>query len=208
MEWINYNEPGSHPQSRVNENGFLIFSEIRYKPIPSFQLSGRYTAFQSDSYNSRLYTYESGVPGYFSIPVLYGQGSRHYLLLDYRIWKGCRGHNMKCPVCGDKAITLFEFVHQKQQDSLACASCRALLKPARALNVVYIVSMGVVFLSFFFSFLLLYDIAYSATSSSWYAVLNYFLPYLVIPVQVTVLFIPALVYTVTLGKPIKRRADA
>jgi hypothetical protein len=115
---------------------------------------------------------------------------------------------MKCPVCGDKAMTLFEFIRQKQQDGLACASCRALLKPARALTVVYIVSMGVVFLSFFFSFPLLYDIAHSPASSSWWVVLKYFLPYLVIPAQVTVLFIPALVYTVIWGKLVKRRADA
>lgn len=89
-EWARYQEPNPRTGTTRRESGFLLFSEIRFQPLSSFRISGRYTAFQSDSYNSRLYAYESGVPGYYTIPVLYGQGSRHYILVDYQTQKWCR----------------------------------------------------------------------------------------------------------------------
>ncbi|NQT25693.1 helix-hairpin-helix domain-containing protein [candidate division KSB1 bacterium] len=90
LEWVCFSEPGRKPLEIVRESGFLIFHEIRYQPFPALRISVRYTGFQSDSYDSRLYTYESDVPGGFSIPVLYGQGARHYILMDYKIRKWCR----------------------------------------------------------------------------------------------------------------------
>lgn len=102
LEWICFSEPGVKPAETIREKGFLLFSEIRWQPSPSLQMTGRLTGFQSDSYDSRVYSYETDVPGLFSIPVLYGQGSRHYLLVDYKILKWCRISVKYSETCRDR----------------------------------------------------------------------------------------------------------
>lgn len=64
--------------------GFYMMQEItvRFKPIV---LSARYALFDSDDYDNRQYVYEKDVLYAFSIPMLYGRGSRYYLLLQYRL---------------------------------------------------------------------------------------------------------------------------
>ena len=46
----------------------------------SWSLTFRYAIFHSDDYQSRISLYENDVLGAFSIPSLYGHGSRVYLL--------------------------------------------------------------------------------------------------------------------------------
>ena len=45
----------------------------------------RYALFETDSYDARLYAFETDVPGSYSIPSYYYRGSRFYLMLDYNI---------------------------------------------------------------------------------------------------------------------------
>ncbi len=71
---------------KKTENGYLIYQDVTYnkigKPL-SFTL--RYALFQTDGYNSRIYSMESDVPGSYSIPAFYDRGSRFYIILDYMI---------------------------------------------------------------------------------------------------------------------------
>lgn len=63
-------------------SGYLVFQDVLYRPKEKFyELSMRYTLFQSDSYDSRIYTYENDVLYAFSIPAFSGKGSRAYLML-------------------------------------------------------------------------------------------------------------------------------
>ena len=68
------------------EKGCLIYQDIIYKvPKTHLTLTGRYALFDTDGYDSRLYAFESEIPGSYSIPSYYYRGSRTYLMLNYEI---------------------------------------------------------------------------------------------------------------------------
>lgn len=73
----------------TDESGFLIYQDISYKSLSSrFTFSLRYALFDSDSYDSRIYTYEQDVLYAYSIPAYYYEGSRFYLVVKCRVTKG------------------------------------------------------------------------------------------------------------------------
>jgi hypothetical protein len=47
-------------------------------------LTARVVAFHTDSYESRVYEYESDLPGAFSSPALFDKGIRFYALVRYK----------------------------------------------------------------------------------------------------------------------------
>lgn len=66
------------------EKGYLVYQDIMYKALSSpVSFSFRYALFDTDSYNARLYTYESDVLYAFSIPAFYSRGTRTYLVVRY-----------------------------------------------------------------------------------------------------------------------------
>lgn len=66
------------------ENGFMIYQDVFYRPkkIP-FSAGFRFALFNTDGWNSRIYTYENDVLYAYSIPALYDHGNRMYLLLKW-----------------------------------------------------------------------------------------------------------------------------
>ena len=65
----------------ADSRGYVICQDIAYKPPNKpYSLTFRYALFDSDDYYSRIGLYENDVLGAFSIPTLYGHGSRIYLL--------------------------------------------------------------------------------------------------------------------------------
>ncbi len=68
------------------ENGFIMYQDINYKQLSmpiSFSL--RYAIFDTDGYNSRIYTYENDVLYAFSVPAFSGRGSRFYITTKYHV---------------------------------------------------------------------------------------------------------------------------
>jgi hypothetical protein len=67
--------------SPSNSRGMLLLQDISYKlaGIPLI-VWFRYCLFSTDSWDSRLYTYENDLLYSFSIPALSGEGSRSYLM--------------------------------------------------------------------------------------------------------------------------------
>lgn len=67
------------------DKGALILQDIVYtiKNTP-ITLYARYCLFSTDSWDSRLYTYENDLLNSFSIPALNGFGSRTYLMARYK----------------------------------------------------------------------------------------------------------------------------
>ncbi len=63
----------------MHEDGFLAFQDILCSPFPRFNLWFRYAFFNTDGYNSRIYTYENDLLYTFSIPEFHGKGHRLYL---------------------------------------------------------------------------------------------------------------------------------
>jgi len=78
-----------YKQGEEKELGFLFYQDIIFKPL-SFPISfaARYCIFDTDSYNSRIYTYENDVVGSYSIPAFADRGTRYYLMARYTIKKG------------------------------------------------------------------------------------------------------------------------
>jgi hypothetical protein len=66
--------------------GALLLEDITYKlrsaPV-SFWM--RYCIYKTDDYDSRIYTWENDLLYTFSIPALYGDGSRFYLMTGWKI---------------------------------------------------------------------------------------------------------------------------
>lgn len=81
VEFLQYQVGSETPQA-----GYVIYQDIAYKKIKSpFSFSARYALFDCDSYDSRIYTYESDVLYSYSIPALYYKGARYYITARYSV---------------------------------------------------------------------------------------------------------------------------
>ena len=85
----------------VSEDGFLVFQDILYAPFRKLNFWFRYAWFNTDGYNSRIYTYENDLLYSFSIPEFHGTGQRFYFNLKWSLSSritaylkaGCTIHN-------------------------------------------------------------------------------------------------------------------
>lgn len=68
------------------EKGLVVYQDFSYRPntIP-LTLTARFAVFETDSWNTRIYAYESDVLYYFSVPAYYSMGTRAYFLAKYTI---------------------------------------------------------------------------------------------------------------------------
>lgn len=66
--------------------GMLLLQEMnyRFRNLP-LTLWLRYSLFNTDDWDTRIYTYENDLLYSYSIPALYGRGSRNYLMADWKI---------------------------------------------------------------------------------------------------------------------------
>lgn len=79
VEWVYVKKEGEY-----EENGFLIYQDLIYKPLSSpWSYTIRYALFDTPSYNSRIYAYENDVLYAFSIPAYYYKGNRVYAMIQY-----------------------------------------------------------------------------------------------------------------------------
>ncbi|HEV7333197.1 MAG TPA: helix-hairpin-helix domain-containing protein [Flavisolibacter sp.] len=60
------------------EEGFLIYAETAWEPRLKLRVNSRLQYFETGSYNSRIYTYESNVLYSFSTPAFFDKGFRFY----------------------------------------------------------------------------------------------------------------------------------
>jgi hypothetical protein len=65
-----------------NENGFAGGFSFRTDLIDEIRLETGAVVYQTDSYDSRIYYYESDIPGVFGLTPLYGSGSRLYAMIS------------------------------------------------------------------------------------------------------------------------------
>ncbi len=71
------------------ERGFLLYQDLVFKKIQfPVSMSLRYALFYTDSYNARIYAYESDVLYAFSIPAYFSRGSRFYVTMKYKVKRG------------------------------------------------------------------------------------------------------------------------
>ncbi|OQX85157.1 hypothetical protein B6D60_08315 [candidate division KSB1 bacterium 4484_87] len=82
--WVSFPDyPPVRMNPPTNLSGVLLYQEISYQWRRKISLSARITFFDTDSYESRIYQFERDVPGVLTNQMLYGQGSRFYLVCRY-----------------------------------------------------------------------------------------------------------------------------
>ncbi len=76
----------SEYQKSIKEQGYLIYQDIifHHSKYP-FTASIRYSLFDTDSYNTRIYAYENDILYAFSIPAYFNKGARFYFNFRYKI---------------------------------------------------------------------------------------------------------------------------
>jgi hypothetical protein len=79
VEFVTINRP-----SNANEKGLLMTQDFIFRP-KSFPLdiALRYALFDTDSYDTRIYSFESNALYAFAVPAYYYQGNRAYILVRY-----------------------------------------------------------------------------------------------------------------------------
>lgn len=82
IEWVQYGT------DEKTESGIYFYQNVSYQhPTIPFSISIRYGIFDTDSYDTRIYAFESDVLNAFSVPAVYYKGNRFYLTLKYSISK-------------------------------------------------------------------------------------------------------------------------
>ena len=69
--------------NKAYEKGFLLFQDIIFAPFRKLKLWVRYSFFNTEGYNSRIYSYENDLLYSFSIPEFHGNGQRFYINLKW-----------------------------------------------------------------------------------------------------------------------------
>lgn len=75
-------------KSNAPENGLVLIQDFFYKPkkLP-IDVTLRYALIQTDSYDSRIYSFETNALYVFSVPAYYFKGSRAYIMIRYSFLK-------------------------------------------------------------------------------------------------------------------------
>lgn len=69
-------------------HGFLTYQDIIFKPMTGkFSFSGRYTVFDVEHFDARIYAYENDLLYEFYIPFFQNRGSRFYINTRWRFFK-------------------------------------------------------------------------------------------------------------------------
>jgi len=65
------------------QKGILLYQDLRWRPFSRLTVDARLIFFDTDSYDSRIYEYESELRGTLFNPALYGKGRRWYVVARY-----------------------------------------------------------------------------------------------------------------------------
>jgi hypothetical protein len=73
-------------KNEFRQNGYLAFVQVNYKPaLKPFSGNIRLSYFETDGYDSRIYSFENDVLYGYSIPVFFDKGYRYYMNAHYKL---------------------------------------------------------------------------------------------------------------------------
>lgn len=67
------------------EFGYLMYQDLRFIASKKWKFDARITVFETDSFDTRVYQFENDLLYVLSNEVLFGQGQRLYILLNYEL---------------------------------------------------------------------------------------------------------------------------
>jgi competence ComEA-like helix-hairpin-helix protein len=79
FQYDNINFDGNY-----NEEGFLIFQDLQFRPSPIFSFYTRIAFYKTDSFNSAVYEYENDLAGILLNTALFGEGIRWYAVFRFK----------------------------------------------------------------------------------------------------------------------------
>ena len=83
LDFVLYNK-----EFEDSENGYMLYQDILYRPARfPLEITFRYALFDTDGFDSRIYTYENDVLYAFTVPAYFDSGQRVYLMLRWRALK-------------------------------------------------------------------------------------------------------------------------
>ena len=79
-------EGSSYDKDQNRTFGYLLYQDLYYKPIGQpFSFNARVSLFDTDGFDTRIYTYENDLLYEFYIPFFQNQGMRSYLNFKYKV---------------------------------------------------------------------------------------------------------------------------
>jgi len=79
-------------ESEASEKGYMLYQDVIYRPEKwPLAVTFRYAVFDTESFNTRIYSYEHDVLNAYSIPGFSDKGTRAYVLLNYKLT-----HQLSC----------------------------------------------------------------------------------------------------------------
>jgi len=107
---------------------------------------------------------------------------------------------MICPNCRQKALRLSQFMGFNPFKHWQCACCGATLRVTLLTRCLCVLTFCVVLASFIYTFPQMHHVIHSQPNATVRSLLDMFLPFVVIPVQVTLLFLPVVIHTWLRGR--------
>ncbi len=83
LNWSDFLPIGDSYRLAKDSLGTLLYQDLRLQPFPALFLSMRWCHFDAMTYNVRFYQYENDLPGVMRSKMLYGRGTRWYLLAGW-----------------------------------------------------------------------------------------------------------------------------
>jgi len=94
---------------QTNESGMLAYLDIQYKPMMKpYSFSIRTSIYRTDSYSTRMYAYQSDLPGSYNLGAFYGNGEAIYLMVHYKL-----ARNLQVWVRGSRALSYSQLTDNK-----------------------------------------------------------------------------------------------
>jgi hypothetical protein len=77
-----------YPGHGGNQTGYMLSQDVKIQCAGSnVGIALRYAVFDTESYETRIYSYESDLPSSFSVPSVNGSGSRYYAMISVKVFK-------------------------------------------------------------------------------------------------------------------------
>ena len=96
-------------KQQTNESGMLAYLDIQYKPMMKpYSFSIRTSIYRTDSYSTRMYAYQSDLPGSYNLGAFYGNGEAIYLMVHYK-----PARNLHVWVRGSRALSYSQLIDNK-----------------------------------------------------------------------------------------------
>lgn len=72
-------------KQQAKESGMLAYVDIQYKPmLKPYSFSMRASVYRTESYSTRIYAYQSDLPGSYNLGSFYGNGEAIYAIIHYK----------------------------------------------------------------------------------------------------------------------------